>query len=114
MVEWEVDLPGEYFEIINIHLRQKPFSVGLVPNPNNNYGKIKLKDTLLLRSGGERLRVSLSSICWYDSVKSMLVGEGLDRVLPQISNLEEAVTKYTSFLDKVNDNKILALGVKWN
>lgn len=77
-----------------------------------NKGKfldVKIGDTLRINNAAEFI-VAAKNL--YPSFKDMISGEGLKNVVPDVDNIDEAVSVYYKFYTKEDEQKYGVLGIE--
>ncbi len=80
------------------------------------YAEIKAGDHIIVQTEDETdsFEVIVTGTSRYDSFQEMLVGEGLEKVLPDAIDIEDGVLKYRKFYseDKEKEYGVVAIRVK--
>jgi len=77
------------------------------------YSRLKVGNYVIFlnESTGERLVKSIAAVNKYPDVRTMLLTEGLDRVLPGVSSIEEGVAIYMSFWNEADVQRMGVLAL---
>jgi ASC-1-like (ASCH) protein len=79
------------------------------------FARLKINDVIIWLHQNMRLKVKIIDIRKYDSFHSMLKKEGLDRVLPNTTNIDDGVKLYRQYYSEEKErNGVLAIEFEQN
>lgn len=122
-MEWIFDIFKENYDKIKNSSKEVEGRVPDFNKPAKHYNKIESGDTVYIRVVGpdfkpiENIEPLVYTVKYnkkYDSVADMVNSEGLNRVLPEVHSLEEAVALYHNlpgYAERIKQNGIYAIGL---
>ncbi len=105
----KMDLERKWFEEM---LKEKKIVEGRLWDEKRK--KIKVGHIIMFKSENERIFAEVQSIRLYPNFRDMIIAEGLERVLPGVESVDEAVKVYRKYYGENEEHKygVVALEVR--